>query len=162
MVTILGVDPGSTCTGWGLIRGAGENIEYAASGVIRPGRKSPRHERVKDIFLELSRVIQAHDPTHFAVEDVFFCKNPKSALVLGEARGAAVLAASLAGLRVFEYSPREVKQALTGHGGAAKSQVGYMLQRILALAELPELDDESDALAVAVCHAFRQREWSVT
>jgi crossover junction endodeoxyribonuclease RuvC len=161
MVMILGIDPGSACTGWGLVRGDGDQIEYAASGVIRPNRKSPRHERVKDIFLELSRVIREYEPTHLAVEDVFFCKNPKSALVLGEARGAAVLAASLGGLEVFEYSAREIKQALTGHGGAAKSQVGYMLQRILGLAEPPELDDESDALAVAVCHAFRQREWSV-
>ena len=162
MVTILGVDPGSVCTGWGLVRGAGENIEYAASGVIMPNRKTQLYERVKEIFLEINRVIQKHEPTHFAVEGVFFCKNPKSALVLGEARGAAVLAASLAGLSVFEYSPREIKQAMTGHGGASKSQVGYMLQKILGLPELPERDDESDALAVAVCHAFRQREWSVT
>jgi crossover junction endodeoxyribonuclease RuvC len=162
MFTILGIDPGSACTGWGLVRGTGDNIEYAASGVIRPERKAQRYERVKEIFLAVNRVIQEHQPTHFAVEDVFFCKNPKSALVLGEARGAAVLAASLAGLSVFEYSPREIKQALTGHGGAAKSQVAYMLQKILVLPELPERDDESDALAVAVCHAFRQREWSVT
>jgi crossover junction endodeoxyribonuclease RuvC len=162
MFTILGVDPGSICTGWGLVRGTGDNIEYAASGVIRPGRKSPRYERMKEIFLGMNRVIQEHQPTHFAVEDVFYSKNPKSALVLGEARGVAVLAASLAGLNVFEYSPREIKQALTGHGGAAKSQVGYMMQKILDLPELPEGDDESDALAVAVCHAFRQREWSVT
>jgi crossover junction endodeoxyribonuclease RuvC len=92
---------------------------------------------------------------------VFYNKNARSSLVLGEARGAAILAAALAGLPVFEYSAREVKQSVTGRGEADKSQVNYMLGRILEMKEAPQNNDESDALAVAICHAFKNREWSV-
>ncbi len=112
--------------------------------------------------MEVEQVIKLHAPTHFAIEDVFYSKNAKSSLILGEARGAAILAATLSKLPVFEYSPREVKQSVTGHGAADKSQVAYMLRRILDLADPPDNHDESDALAVAICHAFKNREWSAT
>ncbi len=161
MYTILGVDPGSSSTGYGIIRGEEDSIEYVASGVISPHRGSKRYDRVKEIFVEVSRLIQNFTPTQFAIEDVFYSKNPRSALVLGEARGAAVVAASLGNIPIYEYSPREVKLAITGHGAAKKSQVGYMLGRFLGLSESPANTDESDALAVAVCHAFRRREWNV-
>ena len=158
---ILGVDPGSNVTGFGLVRGTGDDVQYVFSGTIAAGRAASRHERLREIFIAIERVIREYQPTHFAIEDVFYSKNPRSALVLGEARGAAILAAAMAGLPVFEYSAREVKQSVTGNGAADKSQVSYMLGKMLGLAELPEKADESDAIAIAMCHAFKRREWSV-
>ena len=160
-VRILGIDPGSTCTGFGVVAGDGESFQYVASGSIRPSRTNDRHGRLREIFVRIEEVIQKHQPTHFAIEDVFFKKNAKSALALGEARGVAILAATLADLPVFEYSAREVKQSVTGHGGADKSQVDFMLGKILQLTTSLENTDESDALAVALCHAFKNRKWSV-
>jgi crossover junction endodeoxyribonuclease RuvC len=158
---ILGVDPGSNCTGYGLVRGAGDDVQYVSSGTITSGRAVSRHDRLRDIFAGIERVIREFHPTHVAIEDVFYSKNPRSALVLGEARGAAILAAAMAGLPVFEYSAREVKQSVTGNGAADKSQVSYMLGKILGLSPVPERADESDAIAIAMCHAFKRREWSV-
>lgn len=160
MNKILGVDPGSICTGYGIIRADGDRIEYVDSGVISTARGASRRERLTEIFTALGRLIERHSPTHFAIEEVFYSKNVKSALVLGEARGAAVLAASMAGIPVFDYSTRAIKLAVTGQGAAQKAQVNYMLGKLLNLAEAPESMDESDALAAAVCHAFRHREWS--
>ena len=158
--TILGVDPGSICTGFGIISGSGDKITYVSSGTILPTKSANRYDKLRTIFLEMEEVIRKYSPTHFAIEDVFYNKNAKSSLVLGEARGAAILAAALSGLPVFEYSPREVKQSVTGHGGADKSQVNYMLGKILEMGQPPDSSDESDALAVAICHAFKNREWS--
>jgi len=158
---ILGVDPGSNITGFGLVRGTGDDVQYVFSGTIESKRTMSRHERLREIFAGIERVIREYQPTHFAIEDVFYSKNPRSALVLGEARGAAILAAAMAGLPVFEYSAREVKQSVTGNGAADKTQVSYMMGKILGLSELPERTDESDAIAIAMCHAFKRREWSV-
>ena len=162
MVRILGVDPGSNCTGYGIITGEGDEIRYIGSGYIAARKKTTRYDRLKAIFERIDSVIKEYSPTHFAIEDVFYSKNAKSSLVLGEARGAAILAAALAELPVFEYSAREVKLSVTGHGAADKSQVNFMLGKILRLQDPPENNDESDALAVAVCHAFKNRKWSVT
>lgn len=159
--TILGVDPGSACTGFGVIAGQGDHFHYVSSGTIQPGKGESRFERLRTIFLRIDEVIRRHDPTHVAIEDVFYNKNAKSSLVLGEARGAAILAAALASVPVFEYSPREVKQSVTGNGSAHKTQVSFMLGKILRLSRTPESADESDALAIAICHAFKSREWSV-
>jgi crossover junction endodeoxyribonuclease RuvC len=161
MFTILGVDPGSNCTGFGVIRCEGETFEYVQSGVIAPGRGEGKHDKLKTIFLGIDAVIKEFSPTQFSIENVFYSKNPKSMLILGEARGAAMLAAALAGIPVSEYSAREIKQAVTGNGAADKSQVQFMLKKILGLSKPIEKLDESDALAIALCHAFRQREWSV-
>jgi crossover junction endodeoxyribonuclease RuvC len=157
---ILGVDPGSKCTGYGLVGGSGDEVQYVTSGTIQSPRTATRYDRLRAIYAGIERVIREFEPTHFAIEDVFYSKNAKSALVLGEARGVAILAATLAGLPVFEYSPRAVKQSVTGNGAADKSQVSYMLGRILHLPSLPERADESDAIAIAMCHAFKRREWS--
>ncbi|UCG51123.1 MAG: crossover junction endodeoxyribonuclease RuvC [Candidatus Latescibacterota bacterium] len=162
MYRIMGVDPGSTCTGYGIIRIEGDDIGYIDSGHITLKKSASRYEKLRSIFLQIQKVIEKHAPTHFAIEDVFYSKNAKSSLILGEARGAAILAAALANLPIYEYSPREVKQSVVGHGAADKSQVNFMLGRILDIAQPPENTDESDALAVAVCHAFKSREWSVT
>lgn len=158
---ILGVDPGSNCTGYGVVRTAGDDVQYVFSGTIAAARATSRHDRLREIFSGIENVIREYQPTHFAIEDVFYSKNPRSALVLGEARGAAILAAAMAGLPVFEYSAREVKQSVTGNGAADKSQVSYMLVKMLNLREAPERMDESDAIAIAMCHAFKRREWSV-
>jgi crossover junction endodeoxyribonuclease RuvC len=162
MYRILGVDPGSHCTGYGVITGEGDEFKYIDSGHITPPKAANRCERLRAIFEGIRQAIQRHAPTHLAIEDVFYNKNARSSLVLGEARGAAILAAALADLPVYEYSPREIKQSVTGHGGADKSQVNFMLGKILRLDRPPGNTDESDALAVAVCHAFKNREWTVT
>lgn len=162
MERILGVDPGSNCTGWGVITGEGDELRYIDSGYIAPPKSMNRYERLRLIFETIAGIIEKQAPTRFAIEDIFYNKNAKSALVLGEARGAAILAAAAAGLPIHEYSAREVKQSLTGHGGADKSQVCFMMGKILGLPRPPDNNDESDALAVAVCHVFKSREWVVT
>jgi len=144
------------------VRKDGEDVQYVSSGTIAAARTTSRHDRLREIFSGIDRVIREFQPTHLAIEDVFYSKNPRSALVLGEARGVAILAAALAGIPIFEYSAREVKQSVTGNGAADKSQVSYMLGKILGLSPLPERTDESDAIAIAMCHAFKQREWSVS
>ncbi|MBI4720955.1 MAG: crossover junction endodeoxyribonuclease RuvC [Chitinivibrionia bacterium] len=160
MYTILGVDPGSSCTGYGIVSGEGDAVAYVDSGIISLRGSMEKHEKLKTIFLEIDRLLELHTPTHVSIEHVFYGKNPKSMLVLGEARGAAILAAALRGVPVFEYSAREVKQAVTGNGAADKSQVQFMLGRILKLEKPIAIMDESDAVAIALCHAFRNREWS--
>jgi crossover junction endodeoxyribonuclease RuvC len=150
---VLGVDPGSLATGYGVIS-TGPVVSMVAGGVIRTRAKAPLAERLLTIHTALSEVIAAHDPAVMAVEALFNAKNPRSALVLGHARGAILLAGAQAGLPVDEYAPREVKMALTGNGAAAKEQVRFMVMRLLRLREAPPLD-ESDALAVALAHAGR-------
>jgi crossover junction endodeoxyribonuclease RuvC len=159
MYRILGVDPGSNCTGYGLVLGNGDTVSYVSSGTIAPTKKQSRYERIREIYAGIERVIRELEPTHFAIEDVFYSKNPRSTLVLGEARGAAILAATLAGLPIYEYSAREVKQSVTGNGAADKSQVSYMLVKILGLSATPQRMDETDAIAIAMCHAFKRRDW---
>lgn len=160
MFRILGVDPGSSCTGYGIVAGVGNDFSYVASGAIKLPARTDRYQKLRSIYVEVTRVIEEFAPTHFAVEEVFYSKNPRSSLVLGEARGAAILAAVMADLPVFEYSAREVKLSVTGNGAAHKSQVNFMLGKLLGLTPPPENADESDALAVAMCHAFKNREWT--
>jgi crossover junction endodeoxyribonuclease RuvC len=162
MYTILGIDPGSNCTGYGIVRGEGDDIGYIDSGIISLRGTREKLDKLKTIFLEIDRLLKTYSPTHVSIENVFYGKNPRSMLVLGEARGAAILAAALNGVPVFEYSAREIKQAITGNGAADKSQVQFMLAKILHLTKPMAVADESDALAIALCHAFRNREWSRT
>lgn len=162
MIRILGIDPGSACTGYGIITAEGDNLQYIDSGHLKLKKNANRYDKLRAIFLHIKQVIEEQAPTHFAIEDIFYSKNARSSLILGEARGAAILAAALANLPVYEYSAREVKQSVTGNGAADKSQVNFMLGKILGLPAPPENTDESDALAVAICHAFKNREWSVT
>jgi len=157
MYKILGVDPGSSCTGYGLISGDGQKVLYVTSGAIKLPARATRFEKLREIHQRIAAIIATHAPTHFAIENVFYSKNPRSTLVLGEARGAAILAAVLAGVPVFEYSAREVKQSVTGNGAAHKSQVSFMMGKILGVAP-PESEDESDAIAIAMCHAFKNVE----
>jgi crossover junction endodeoxyribonuclease RuvC len=148
---ILGVDPGSRITGYGVIRADGRHIEYIDSGCIRVGEK-PMSERLQTIFQSLATLIGEYRPEEFAIEQVFMARNPDSALKLGQARGAAIVSAANSGLAVHEYSARQVKQAVVGKGGADKSQVQHMVQVLLSLSRKPQAD-AADALAIALCHA---------
>ncbi len=151
---VLGVDPGSHATGYGVIA-TGRVVRLVAGGVIRTDSKQPLPARLLRIHEELSAVIAEHQPDEMAVEDLFNARNARSALILGHARGVILLAGGRAGLPIGEYAPRLVKKALTGNGAATKEQVRSMVVRCLGLQrELPPLD-QSDALAVALCHATR-------
>ncbi len=151
---ILGIDPGSRLTGYGLIDNRRDRMRYLASGHIRV-RGDSFPERLGNIFERLCAIIEEHAPAQMSIESVFMHKNADSALKLGQARGAAICAGHQAGLTVYEYAPREVKQALVGRGAAEKEQVRHMVVRLLSLREEPQID-ESDALALAICHAQHQ------
>jgi crossover junction endodeoxyribonuclease RuvC len=152
---IIGIDPGSRVTGYGLVEKRGSGIVYIGSGAIKVRAADPMPARLAAIKRGLDEVLREFQPAAAAIEEVFVSKNPKSALKLGQARGVAILAAAEAGLEVFEYSPREVKASVTGSGSAHKSQVGAMVVRLLRPGHEPACEDETDALAVAFCHALR-------
>jgi crossover junction endodeoxyribonuclease RuvC len=156
-VLILGVDPGSNVTGYGLIHSHSEKNALIESGVIEPHARASLPEKLKEIFEGLLKVIEKHRPQQFAIEQAFYSKNARSALVMGQARGVAILAAAQSSLPIGEYSPREVKCAIVGTGNASKSQVQFMVKKLLRLKELPQPLDAADALAVALCHAQRTR-----
>lgn len=148
---ILGIDPGTQTTGWGLIKKEGRNIIHVDNGVISPKSKLPLSEKLLHIFLKLKKIISEFKPNAVAIEEVFVSNNAHSALILGHARGIAMLAASSANLPAHEYSTREIKKAIVGYGNAEKNQVAMMVKRLLKLPEAAS-PDASDALAVAVCH----------
>ncbi len=151
MGIIMGLDPGSRVTGFGLIELAGRQQRYLASGCIRLP-ETDLADRLQHIFSDVSELIRRYQPNEFAVERVFMARNADSALKLGQARGAAIVAAANAGLPVSEYSARQIKQAVVGRGGAEKRQVQHMVQVLLALSS-PPAEDAADALAAALCHA---------
>ncbi len=149
---ILGIDPGSQATGYGIVDVRGSEVSLVAWGVIRTEAADGFPDRLLRIHEELSAVIRLHRPTAAAVEQVFMAKNAASALKLGQARGAAIVTCRLHGLPVHEYSAREIKAAATGYGAAAKEQVAGMVSRLLGIREeIPA--DASDALAAAFCRA---------
>lgn len=150
MTRILGVDPGSTVTGYGLIDFHGAHVEHQHSGRIQV-RGDNLGEKLLMIFEELCTVIDNHRPEVMAIEQVFMHRNAASALKLGHARGAALLAGGVRALEVHEYTPRQIKQAVTGRGGATKEQVQHMIKVLLRLPETPA-SDAADALAVGLCH----------
>ncbi|MEK6197942.1 MAG: crossover junction endodeoxyribonuclease RuvC [Desulfobacterales bacterium] len=151
-IRILGIDPGSRATGYGVITKKANQLYYVTCGVIRLGAKYTFNDRLKMIFDGLCEVIEIHKPTVAGVEDVFVAANPRTALKLGHARGVAVLAALHNGMRVYDYTPRMVKQAVVGYGNADKQQVQQMVRVLLQLSASPS-SDAADALAVAMCHA---------
>jgi crossover junction endodeoxyribonuclease RuvC len=148
---ILGIDPGSRITGYGVINAIGSKNEYIASGCIRM-KDGSLPEKLNQIFAGVTQVIEMYCPQEFAIEQVFMAKNADSALKLGQARGAAIVAATQQDVEVFEYAARKVKQAVVGKGSADKSQVQHMIARMLKLPGLPQ-EDAADALAIAVCHS---------
>lgn len=152
---VLGLDPGSQRTGFGIIDCVGSQERYVTSGCIDVGRHD-MIARLQRIYTAVSALVQQHHPDTIAIERVFIHRNPDSALKLGQARGVALCAAAQLGARVHEYAPRAIKLAVTGYGAAAKTQVAEMVCTLLAL-ELRLTADAADALAVALCHAQTRR-----
>jgi crossover junction endodeoxyribonuclease RuvC len=149
---ILGIDPGSETTGWGIIEGDSRRYSLVECGAIRAtaGQKFP--SRLLKIANALDEIIQRHQPQACAIEDGFLATNVKVTLKLGQVRGVAMLVAERAALDIYEYSPRLVKQTVVGHGNAEKFQVQQMVKTLLSLTSVPEPHDAADALAVAICH----------
>jgi crossover junction endodeoxyribonuclease RuvC len=153
---ILGIDPGTLVMGYGLILIEGKKASLIEMDVLKLSKLKDHYERLQLIHSRVQELIQQHKPTSFAIEAPFFGKNVQSMLKLGRAQGVAIAAAIQGGLAVTEYSPKKVKQSVTGNGNADKEQVWLMLQRILSLAERPNYLDATDALAVAVCHFYQE------
>jgi len=159
---VLGIDPGIAITGYGLVQTHPQNdYECLSYGVVTTKAGLSDAERLKILFEELSVLIILHRPESCAVEKLFFQKNVKTALSVGQARGVAMLTLAQAGLPIAEYTPNEIKQTVCGYGNATKVQVQRMVQALLRLEDLPKPDDAADALAVAICHinhqSFNQR-----
>lgn len=151
MLTI-GIDPGTAITGYGLVlESSAGNLSVVDYGVITTSSKMEMANRLVLIYEELRRVVEKHQPDVAAVEKLFFQKNVRTAISVGQARGVAILALAQSGLAVSEYTPLEIKQAVTGYGGADKHQMQSMVKALLNLGELPQPDDAADALAVAIC-----------
>ena len=151
MTLILGIDPGSRITGYGVVRDTGRGCEYVASGCIRTG-DGPLPERLQKVYRGVREVIRLHGPVMLGIEQVFMARNADSALKLGQARGAAICAAVLRDLPVHEYTPMQVKQSLVGRGAAEKGQVQHMVGVVLGIPG-PIQADAADALAIAITHA---------
>jgi crossover junction endodeoxyribonuclease RuvC len=147
---ILGIDPGSIKTGYGVIDVVSRGIKCVDYGILKLGN-APLNDRLRVIFNDIQTLIETHRPDHVAIESVFVSRGLKSALTLGHARGAAICAAVTLDLAVMEYAPRQIKQAVVGKGGAAKQQVQYMVAMLLNINK-PIQEDAADALAVAICH----------
>jgi len=150
---IIGVDPGLAVTGYGVVESEYSRSRLVDYGCIRTSAEETAAERLARIYRELGAVLRQAQAEAMAVEKLFFCKNTSSAMQVGEARGIVMLAGHHAGLRVFEYTPLQVKQAVTGFGRAEKAQVQQMVACVLALKHLPRPVDAADALAIALCHA---------
>lgn len=154
---ILGIDPGSGSTGYGIIETDGSQHRAILYGAIKTHPKKPFHERLLKIHTDLCELLSRESVDVMAIEEVFYATNVQSALRLGHARGVALLAAAQKGLDVYEYSPLEIKSAVVGYGRAEKTQVQTMVCLLLNLRETPSPDDASDALAIAICHAHRMK-----
>lgn len=154
---ILGIDPGSESTGYGIIESDGRRHVAIVFGAVKTRPRRPFHERLLKIYTDLTSVLEREKPEVMAIEGIFHAANVQSALRLGHARGVALLVAAQCGLAVYEYSPLEIKKAIVGYGRAEKSQVQGMVKFLLQLPEIPTPDDAADALAVAICHAHQFR-----
>ena len=153
---ILGIDPGSAVTGFGVVESEGGRLVHVAHGTLRPPPRASLAERLHHLHDAVRSVVDNHAPDVAVIEKVFVSASPHAALVLGQARGAVLAAIAARGVRVAEYAPAQIKQAATGSGRAAKRQVQYMMRRLLQLDRLPPAD-AADALAAAVCHAGAAR-----
>ena len=153
---ILGIDPGTVVLGYGLIEITGNSLRLLEMDILKPGKIEDPYRKLELIYNTVSGLIIKYKPDVFAIEAPFFGKNVQSMLKLGRAQGVAIAAAMRYGLDVTEYSPKKVKQSVTGNGNASKEQVLKMLQRLLKFEEDPRYFDASDALAVAVCHHFQE------
>lgn len=153
---ILGVDPGSSHTGYGLVLARGSKLDLVSQGRLSPSSAWPMPRRLAFIHQGLTEIISGHRPPMVAVEDIFFGKNARSALKLGQVRGVVLLAAVQGGAEIFEYAPRQVKSSVVGYGQAEKSQVAHMVAQLLDYRQ-PLTPDAADALALAICHSGQCR-----
>jgi crossover junction endodeoxyribonuclease RuvC len=153
MVVVLGIDPGTAHTGFGVVVSRGQTLAALDGGVIGTGPDEPLERRLARIHGRVCDLISEYSPAAVAVEDLFFGQNVRTAFAVGQARGAVMLSAGLAGVPCFSYTPQAVKQAVCGSGRAAKGQVQRMVGALLSLADPPHDDHAADALAVAICHA---------
>ena len=153
---ILGIDPGTNIMGYGIVKVYGSNLDLVTLGVLKLVKTDDHPLKLKHIFEKTISLIQEFKPDELAIEAPFFGKNIQSMLKLGRAQGVTMAAALSRSVPIFEYSPRKIKQSITGKGSASKEQVAAMLQNILSLKEAPEQLDASDGLAVAVCHYFQK------
>ena len=159
---ILGIDPGLAHTGWGIVETRGSMCRARAYGCVTTSASMPIAQRLGKIFDEISDAIDRYGPTQLAIEKIFFGENVRSAIATAQARGAAIVACSQAGLEVGDYTPMQIKQAVVGTGAADKRQVIYMVRNVLALDHDPRPDHCADALAAAVCHANLMRTQAIT
>ncbi len=148
----LGIDPGTAIVGYAVVMAKGSELHMLTCDVITTPAKMPLAQRLQIIYEGLSKIIATHKPNEAAMEELFFAKNARTAMTVGQARGVAMLALANGGLSVAEYTPMQVKQAVTGYGGAGKEQVGEMVKILLKLSKVPKPDDAADAAAVAICH----------
>lgn len=148
----LGIDPGTAIVGYAVIEAQGSTLRMLVCDVITTPARTPFSQRLQLIYKGLSEVIATYHPQEAAMEELFFAKNARTAMTVGQARGVAMLALANGGLSIAEYTPKQVKQAVTGYGGADKHQVGEMVRVLLGLAAVPKPDDAADAAAIAICH----------
>ncbi len=153
---ILGIDPGTTVMGYGLIHQKGDKIELIALGVVKLNKLSTPSQKLKKIFQKTLAIIDEYKPNELAIEAQFFGKNVQSMLKLGRAQGVAIAAALHRDMDYTEYEPKKIKKAITGNGNASKEQVAAMLKSIIGLKKVPDLLDATDGLATAVCHAYQR------
>ncbi len=154
---VLGIDPGTAITGYGVVEEVGGELKALAFGAIRTPANQLLPERLQSIYGGIRKLAAEWEPSGAAVEELFFSRNVRTAMSVGQARGVTLLALANAGLSVAEYTPLAIKQAVTGYGGADKAQMQEMVRLLLGLAEPPRPDDAADALAVAICHIHSSR-----
>lgn len=148
----LGIDPGTAIVGYAVVAARGDELNMIVCDVITTPARMPLAERLQQIYQQLVEIIRIYSPQEAAMEALFFAKNARTAMTVGQARGVAMLALANGGLSISEYTPKEVKQAVTGYGDARKEQVGEMVRILLKLPTVPRPDDAADAAAVAICH----------
>jgi len=161
-LVVIGLDPGSRVTGYGIVREISGKAELVEAGTVRTPQDRPMAARLGVIFERLTELIKGHGPVEAAIENVFVSRNPSSALKLGQARGAAIAACAVQGLPVAEYEPSKVKKNLVGLGNAPKDQVAFMVAHCLGIKKPDWAEDASDALAVAICHLNERRMRKLT
>lgn len=154
---ILGIDPGYARVGWGILEKNSSKLNVVNYGCIETSKKEQGHKRLVSVYKEVVSLIKKYNPDSLVIEELFFTTNAKTAFKVGEARGVIILAGAIRDIPVFSYTPLQVKIAISGYGKADKIQVGKMVKTILKLKELPKLDDTTDAIAVALTHAFTSR-----
>ena len=150
---ILGIDPGTATTGFGVIRVVGNSFKAVDYGIISTPAGMPMEQRLVMIYEQINQIIDMWKPEQVAIEELYFNKNVTTGITVGQARGVLMLSCAQKGLKVFEYTPLEVKQAIVGNGRAEKKQVQFMVTKFLGLRAVPRPDDAADGLAIAICHA---------